>query len=499
MSIIDFSQRSVHDEILSMIAQYLEDNGYQSSAQILCDEAKLNKTNNQDKDGRVSNLKQFIQESKWSMVNDIEIEKLVSPRLIYQIYRLRFLELLDNSDHGNALRFITTRLKVYRSYEDPEGDFEMLCRMLVDSASPSHASNIPDVEELKAAVIRMIDSENLVSSMETQSIKKTRFITLLKQAAAYQVSKTGSNGKVWSLLSDYKPVVLPVNPVKRLQTSPIKSMCQLGGMFLTGGSDCCLNLWDIKKCECVNSKKSHNGRIWSISSTNDIVATGSADSTVKLWNSSNLDELYTLKGHKSDVYSVCIDENRKYLVSGGYDRKICMWDIQTAQLIKALELHEGSVTSLLFDSTGNILVSGGKDHIVQLWDTRNNFPIKKLGPVLGEVSSIAADSTFTHIIAATKDSTNRMWDLRMTDSVMLFKGHRNSSKQFVKVRFGPDDRTVMSGSDDGYVYTWDSSTGELLSKIHSHNGGVYDMQWVKEERTFVSYGETKDIVVWSSE
>jgi WD40 repeat protein len=121
----------------------------------------------------------------------------------------------------------------------------------------------------------------------------------------------------------------------------------------------------------------------------------------------------------------------------------------------------------------------------------------QLAPVLGEVTGLAADTNFVRVLAATKDNTNRIWDLRMADAVVLLRGHRNAQKHFVRARFGPDEKVVIGGSEDGKIWCWDAGSGEVIEKIVAHRGGVYDVVWSSHGHCFASCGDDPGILLWT--
>lgn len=54
-----------------------------------------------------------------------------------------------------------------------------------------------------------------------------------------------------------------------------------------------------------------------------------------------------------------------------------------------------------------------------------------------------------------------------------FKGHQNTSKNFIRACFGPEERLILGGSEDGAIYIWDLETGNILQKIEGHSDLVY--------------------------
>jgi WD40 repeat protein len=65
----------------------------------------------------------------------------------------------------------------------------------------------------------------------------------------------------------------------------------------------------------------------------------------------------------------------------------------------------------------------------------------------------------------------------------VLQGHRDRVSALV---FGPDGRTLISGSIDKTIRIWDSWAGQELRKIDAHEGGVNDVAVTGDGKTFVS-------------
>ena len=80
-------------------------------------------------------------------------------------------------------------------------------------------------------------------------------------------------------------------------------------------------------------------------------------------------------------------------------------------------------------------------------------------------------------------------------SVMKFKGHQNTCKNFIRSSFAGDS-LVVGGSEDGYIFIWDRNTGEILQRLRHHKGISYGMNWNSKQSMFVSCSEDKTAVNW---
>jgi len=81
------------------------------------------------------------------------------------------------------------------------------------------------------------------------------------------------------------------------------------------------------------------------------------------------------------------------------------------------------------------------------------------------------------MLSAAKDNSVRLWDVRSSKALRVFKGHLNTSKNFVRASFGPGSELVTSGSEDGAIYIWDLETALLMQRLPGHSDVAYEAQW----------------------
>jgi len=490
-------------EIISMIIQYLDENGFRTSAQILSDEGKFNSAPNSSRVRDLMVLRNSLKSGEWPKIESLQIDKSQPPSFIYQLYRHHFIELLLTGDSQSALLFLSSRLRPYRAFEDPIGDFDSLCLLLVESASPSRSITLPDTEQSLKKILNQIDDSvaQATCEMAERPMERGRLVHLMQQALSSQLSSY-PRGSVKSIVNDFVPAILPDSKPINLpteHTGQVKTIAMVpeSETLLTGGSDSTILMWDIKRRMKSGVLKGHHGRIWSVAaSTNNIAASGGGDGTIRIWDLSKKEQKAIFENHKSDVYSVDLDVTGKKLISGGFSRSFNVWDVQYEKLLLQQTEHQAAITSVMFDPSGNMAITGGKDLSIKIWDLRNAIVVRTLTPILSEITAVSADRSFTRILGAMKNSTHRIWDIRMSEGILLLKGHQNASKHFVRAHFGPDDRTVLSGSDDGKIYCWGSTTGNILETFNGHTGGVFDVIYSERNECFVSCGNENTVSLW---
>ena len=105
-------------------------------------------------------------------------------------------------------------------------------------------------------------------------------------------------------------------------------------------------------------------------------------------------------------------------------------------------------------------------------------------------------STATGLLSASKDNSNRLWDVRTGRSLQRFKGHLNTTKNFVNCAFGSNDKFVAGGSEDGKVYLWDGASGHQLSRLAGHTGTVHAVQWSTHRGLLASCSQDATVRLW---
>ena len=149
----------------------------------------------------------------------------------------------------------------------------------------------------------------------------------------------------------------------------------IGTLFVTGGNDYIVKLWDEKNGQLQNNFVGHSGIISSLafSRNGELVVSGSHDGTVRLWSVKSGKQVRVFVGHKSHVLSVAFSPDSKFIASAGgsfegtSDSSIRIWETQTGRLLYLLEGHKQRVNSIAFSPDGELLASGGEDAEIKIW------------------------------------------------------------------------------------------------------------------------------------
>lgn len=392
-----------------------------------------------------------------------------------------------------------------------------------------------------------------------KEVPPARLLHLFQQALAFQIGSSrhlpNTPPRIGTILEDFECVVVPNRRMHRFMghTANVKCVTFLGEegcSLVSGGSDNTVRIWQTATGRCKTVLRGHRSKIWDLSATANgrWLASGSGDGCIRIWDTTQFLDLNVedgwpvrdegdgepyegrmkgereedmrmlngvlanggaegeaqgmghlkmeLSDHSNDVYSVRFHPLGNAVVSGGYDRLVRLYDTATGSIIKTFNGHKSSISSMAFNARGNIIISGSKDSTIKFWDIISGLCIKTISSHLGEVTSVETNQSGMLLLSSSKDNSNRLWDIRMNRAVRRFKGHQNTSKNFIRTGFGPREHVVISGSEDGFVYIWDVESTDVVGKLGPSTGPMYGANWNGRQSVLASCGHDGIVSSW---
>lgn len=340
---------------------------------------------------------------------------------------------------------------------------------------------------------------------------------------------------VTGLATDFECVAPPTATCDILQGHEAGVKClsfvgQNASMIASSGSDCRILIWNTNSNEEYGMEKAeqdsmeiservkptvrqplfelgrHRARVWDVASNRigSHVASVSADGVVNLWkleknagaliasmsprsipsgfHTSSSSASSSATTYLEDIYAVSWHPDGRHLVTGGHDRRVHILDIgRDMTVLKSLAGHDAAVVEVATNPSGNLIASASRDGTVRFWDVMSGLCVKTLGDqpgAIGEATAMRLSSDGSLVLTSSRHGAVRLWDLRATAKPLVrYKGHQNSASSFIRCSFGAKESIVMSGSDDGRIHLWDSSSGRPLSVLEGHTGPAYRCEW----------------------
>merc|ERR1711925_28963 len=97
------------------------------------------------------------------------------------------------------------------------------------------------------------------------------------------------------------------------------------------------------------------------------------DKTIKIWNVENGNCIQTLTGHENAVFSVCISQDNRWIVSGSADETIKIWNVENGNCIQTLTGHTHWVHSVSISQDDQWIISAGSDRSLRNFILQTQF------------------------------------------------------------------------------------------------------------------------------
>ena len=256
------------------------------------------------------------------------------------------------------------------------------------------------------------------------------------------------------------------------------------------------------------------------SSDGKMLASGSTDKTVQLWETTTGKPVATLTGHINGITALAFSPDGTTLVSGSADGTIRSWDTKTgAPLADRITGHPQWMRAATFFKDSSTVASVAFNGEITFWDmeTSPNPTVHTAGhrdwlstlafsPDGTKLASVGADKTTVFGTTFGFPSSERPDHLvRLTD---VSTGRELATLQFSggieHLTFSPDEKTVAFGSL-GEIHLWNTETGDELNiPLVDRESDLHKMPYVialafsPDSTTLVSGTNQGGIQTWNA-
>jgi WD40 repeat protein/serine/threonine protein kinase len=159
-------------------------------------------------------------------------------------------------------------------------------------------------------------------------------------------------------------------------------------------------------------------------------------------------ELWTATAAEEDVTALAFSPDGSRLASGAgfVESTVRLWDVAAGRELARLEGHRTYVRSLLFWPDGQTLASASGDQTIHLWDLAS---VEALPP-----APAVPDPASNRAQRGSRRPPARLRGAELHPYATL-RGH---GQEVWSLALCPDNTTLVSGSKDGTVLVWDTST-----------------------------------------
>ena len=208
----------------------------------------------------------------------------------------------------------------------------------------------------------------------------------------------------------------------------------------------------------------------------DKIVSGADDSHVNIYFTETGKKHMTLEGHEGGVWALQYVGNT--LVTGSTDRRVRVWDMETGKCTHIFTGHTSTIRCLLITKGPEpLIITGSRDSTLRVWrlpdpknvqehyhgSGENPFFVHSLVGHRQSVRAIAYHNDT--VVSGSYDNTVRSWDIKTGRMIHLMEGH--TQKVYSVVIDGKRNH-CMSGSMDSSVRIWDLNTGDCIKKLEGH-------------------------------
>ncbi|CAH0517739.1 unnamed protein product [Peronospora belbahrii] len=524
---------SIKQEILALITQYLQQEGFAISSATIQDEANVKRQKRMTERDALRRLSVSILEGDWDLVVKLLDKHLKTFHVshqgfLYAVCKQEYLELIDRQEYQKAFTFLTAHLKplekVAIASNSSRQEFKELCYLLTCKAvGESNAfrdwegvvrSREKLVEQLKATfaleevVLPQQDGDTASMTTTTTTLPPPmampdhRLVQLLHQSVAYQMEFSRYHPKtipkVSTLLRDFECEVLP-NAVKSTYVGHSQNVKFVtfvgtdGELLASGSSDATIKLWPTEFLEAHQQSK-------------DEEIDKPAGTVCRQWSRD-------LLGHSSRIWYLTASASGERLYSGSGDGTVKVWDLRAAlaELIAAQQAQSDSndilndqrvdkIMQSTVEAAAAAATSEGTFAIAAASKLPHNYSVTSAeclatltSPNGGDVYTVNLHPSETHLVTGGYDQCVRLWDIATGAAVKTFRGHFAS---VCDVQFNRHANFVVSASKDGSIRLWDILSGLCVHTLRQTLGEVTSISMASNGYTLLSGSRNNSNRLW---
>ena len=333
-------------------------------------------------------------------------------------------------------------------------------------------------------VVGVWDTELGKELTQNASIKQTRSFTFSLDGMRLLQTTNAGSPDMWDIAT---AKILPSFLTNMTDAAPFFITFSPDGTCLaTGNQSGTASIWDATTGQELLTLRGHTGQVYSVAFSPDgkRLTTASQDGTAKIWDITPDREVLTISGHIAPISAVAFNPDGTRIATAGalWEEPAKIWDAASGQvLLTTSSAYHEIINGLAFNPDGTRLATAKLKHdstdntgTVKMWDVASGEELPNL-----LIGIVGTDSSSNHLafspngmrLATTNHryKTVEVWDVATNKSIFSLSGNTSIIES---VTYSPDGTRLATGSEDGSVKVWDSSSGALLQTFPGGHTGI---------------------------
>ncbi|XP_040295657.1 transducin beta-like protein 3 [Bufo bufo] len=275
-------------------------------------------------------------------------------------------------------------------------------------------------------------------------------------------------------------------------------------------------IYDLHKLELKKQFVGYNDEVLDVkflgpSDSHIVLATNSPQLKVFELATSNCQILY---GHSETVLAIDVFKKGLMFASCAKDRTVRIWRMnKTTGKVVCVAMgggHTNGVGAIAFSRLkGSFVVSGSQDCTLKVWTLPESIfkPSKDQTPALEslyasvtekghdkDVNSVAVSPNDKLIVSGSQDKTAKLWSSADLSLVGVLRGHKRG---VWCVQFSPVDQVVATSSADGTLKLWGLQEFNCLKTFEGHDASVLKVIFVSRGTQLLTSGSDGLLKLWT--
>ncbi len=333
-----------------------------------------------------------------------------------------------------------------------------------------------------------------------------------------------------------------------------------GQMIAACSSDKTVRVWDVKSGQELHRFVGHTQLIPDVEFSPDgsQILTGALDGTMRLWDLEQGTGELEISGHTARVSSLTIAPDNTYLLSSSWDGSLRFWSIETGKELRRLKLpDETHIVRAAISPDGRTILAASQKGLILL-DSQTGKELRRpegasdtnfvsVGFVPDTPTIFAVGGGFD---PASREGSMYFWDRESGNEIFRFfdlgayaasfagtispdgrlaalsaprdlvptdlvdglsiwsVGLRQKTRELasgdwlravVALAFSPDNRTLLAGTSDGLIISFDAEDGTMLRTFEGHTDLVSSVAFSPDGHTFLSASADGTARIWNTQ